>query len=81
MDSALSETVLGGCVQGEDLVKRALIGDQAPRDAHLSGLVELWTAQGQARAQGWFSVVTEALGIGYGHQEQIEPTFRIPQAP
>jgi hypothetical protein len=36
--------------------------------------VELWTGHGQALAEGPVRVKAQALGIGYGHQEQREGT-------
>jgi len=51
-----------------------LIGDQALRDQRLVGLVEICGSHGQALAQGRVSVVTEALGIRHGDQQEIEGT-------
>ncbi len=51
-----------------------MIGEQAPRDQRLAGLVELGAAQGQALAQGRIGVITEALSIRHSDEEEIEGT-------
>jgi hypothetical protein len=49
-----------------------LVGDQAPRGQRLARLVKLGAGHGQALAEGRVGVVTEALSIRHGDQEQIE---------
>ena len=47
-------------------------GDQAPRGQRLARLVQLGAGHGQALAEGRVGVVTEALSIRHGDQEQRE---------
>jgi hypothetical protein len=68
---------VGGCVEGEDLVERAVGSDEAPQDQRRAGLEERGAGQGHALTEGRVDVVTEALGICHGDQKESEGAGRM----